>query len=74
MAIGAGWQSKVAYINIGSYYIIGVPLGVLLGYVAHLSVKVRSRSDGLAVVESTLHLISLRVSLVPSIYICHDGI
>ncbi|KAL6335908.1 hypothetical protein AAG906_003533 [Vitis piasezkii] len=39
VAIGSGWQSKVAYVNIGSYYIIGVPLGVLLGYVAHLSVK-----------------------------------
>ena len=41
MAVGAGWQVMVAYINVGSYYIIGVPLGVLLGYVADLSVKVR---------------------------------
>ncbi|OMO61304.1 Multi antimicrobial extrusion protein [Corchorus olitorius] len=38
-AVGAGRQSKVAYVNICSYYIIGVPLGVLLGYVFHLEVK-----------------------------------
>ncbi|XP_059649945.1 protein DETOXIFICATION 24-like [Cornus florida] len=38
VAVGAGWQSVVAFINIGSYYIIGVPLGLLLGYVGHLQV------------------------------------
>lgn len=39
VAIGAGWQSVVAFINIGCYYIIGVPIGCLLGYVANLEVK-----------------------------------
>lgn len=39
-AVGAGRQSIVAYVNICSYYIVGVPLGVVLGYVAHLEVKV----------------------------------
>eukprot|EP01018_Ginkgo_biloba_P028745 Gb_22188 [translate_table: standard] len=38
VAVGSGWQSLVAYINIGCYYIIGVPLGVLLGWVFHLGV------------------------------------
>jgi len=32
VAIGSGWQGVVAYVNIGSYYLIGVPLGVLLGW------------------------------------------
>ncbi|KAK8459975.1 hypothetical protein SEVIR_2G249300v4 [Setaria viridis] len=32
VAIGSGWQGLVAYVNIGSYYLIGVPLGVLLGW------------------------------------------
>lgn len=32
VAIGSGWQALVAYVNIGSYYLIGVPLGVLLGW------------------------------------------
>ncbi|XP_044511161.1 protein DETOXIFICATION 33 [Mangifera indica] len=32
VAVGAGWQSVVAYINIGCYYVIGLPLGILLGF------------------------------------------
>ncbi|XWS57932.1 hypothetical protein CRYUN_Cryun09bG0215300 [Craigia yunnanensis] len=39
VAVGAGWQSMVAYVNICSYYVVGVPLGILLGYVANLDVK-----------------------------------
>ncbi|KAE8704176.1 putative ubiquitin-protein ligase [Hibiscus syriacus] len=31
VAVGAGWQSLVAYINIGCYYIFGLPVGILLG-------------------------------------------
>ncbi|WRX23846.1 Multi antimicrobial extrusion protein - like 10 [Theobroma cacao] len=38
-AVGAGRQSIVAYVNICSYYIVGVPLGVVLGYIAHLELK-----------------------------------
>ncbi|OMO71052.1 Multi antimicrobial extrusion protein [Corchorus olitorius] len=36
IATGAGLQSMVAYVNLGSYYAIGIPIGILLGYVAHL--------------------------------------
>ncbi|KAG5065822.1 hypothetical protein JHK86_009553 [Glycine max] len=32
VAVGSGRQAVVAYINIGSYYLIGIPLGVLLGW------------------------------------------
>ncbi|XP_004496534.1 protein DETOXIFICATION 35 [Cicer arietinum] len=39
VAIGGGWQALVAYINIGCYYLFGLPLGYLLGYVANLGVK-----------------------------------
>ncbi|CAB4301899.1 unnamed protein product [Prunus armeniaca] len=38
VAIGGGWQALVAYINLGSYYIFGLPLGYLLGYTANLGV------------------------------------
>ncbi|ERN13765.1 hypothetical protein AMTR_s00049p00189210, partial [Amborella trichopoda] len=31
-AIGVGWQTLVAYVNIGCYYFFGIPLGLLLGY------------------------------------------
>jgi MATE family multidrug resistance protein len=33
-------QSMVAFVNLGSYYVIGLPVGILLGYVAHLQVTV----------------------------------
>ncbi|OMO64529.1 Multi antimicrobial extrusion protein [Corchorus capsularis] len=39
IATGAGLQSMVAYVNLGSYYAIGIPIGILLGYVANLQVK-----------------------------------
>ncbi|KAJ7976474.1 Protein DETOXIFICATION [Quillaja saponaria] len=39
VAVGAGWQSIVAYVNIGCYYIIGLPVGIVLGYVFHFEVK-----------------------------------
>ncbi|KAI4314381.1 hypothetical protein L6164_027295 [Bauhinia variegata] len=32
VAIGAGWQTAVAYINLACYYLFGVPIGLLLGY------------------------------------------
>ncbi|CAL1371174.1 unnamed protein product [Linum trigynum] len=38
VAIGAGWQGLVAYINIFCYYVFGVPLGFLLGYKLNLGV------------------------------------
>jgi MATE family multidrug resistance protein len=40
VAVGAGVQSMVAFVNLGSYYIIGLPAGILLGYVVHLEVQV----------------------------------
>ncbi|KAG6747542.1 hypothetical protein POTOM_049947 [Populus tomentosa] len=39
VAIGGGWQALVAYINIGCYYVFGLPLGFLLGYKANLGVE-----------------------------------
>ncbi|CAI0425449.1 unnamed protein product [Linum tenue] len=40
VAIGAGWQSLVAYINIGCYYIVGLPAGILLGFTFGFGVEV----------------------------------
>jgi Na+-driven multidrug efflux pump len=40
VAVGCGWQAFVAYVNVGCYYLIGVPLGVLLGFTFDLGVKV----------------------------------
>ncbi|XP_030462302.1 protein DETOXIFICATION 40-like [Syzygium oleosum] len=39
VAVGCGWQASVAYINIGCYYVVGVPLGSLLGFYFRLGAK-----------------------------------
>ncbi|XP_028762985.1 protein DETOXIFICATION 40-like [Neltuma alba] len=39
VAVGCGWQALVAYVNVGSYYVVGVPLGCLLGFKFNLGVK-----------------------------------
>ncbi|XP_057527756.1 protein DETOXIFICATION 35-like [Amaranthus tricolor] len=38
VAVGGGWQAIVAYINLACYYIFGLPLGYILGYVADFGV------------------------------------
>ncbi|XP_060675119.1 protein DETOXIFICATION 27-like [Ziziphus jujuba] len=38
VAVGCGWQSYVAYINLGCYYLIGVPLGYFMGWIFNLGV------------------------------------
>ncbi|KAJ0651567.1 putative multi antimicrobial extrusion protein [Helianthus annuus] len=40
VAVGCGWQAYVAYVNVGCYYIVGIPLGFLLGFHFKLGVKV----------------------------------
>ncbi|KAL8489104.1 hypothetical protein ACS0TY_025126 [Phlomoides rotata] len=39
VAIGAGLQTKVAFINLGCFYAIGLPVGAVLGYALHLQVE-----------------------------------
>ncbi|XP_016433768.2 protein DETOXIFICATION 33-like isoform X1 [Nicotiana tabacum] len=39
VAVGAGWQYSVAIINVVCYYIIGLPLGACLGYIANIGVN-----------------------------------
>uniref|UniRef100_A0A5B6YMN6 Putative multidrug and toxic extrusion transporter n=2 Tax=Davidia involucrata TaxID=16924 RepID=A0A5B6YMN6_DAVIN len=38
VAIGAGWQALVAYVNIACYYVFGVPLGLVMGYKLNMGV------------------------------------
>ncbi|KAH7520489.1 hypothetical protein FEM48_Zijuj08G0149200 [Ziziphus jujuba var. spinosa] len=40
VAVGSGWQSYVAYINLGCYYLIGLPLGYVMGWEFHKGVMV----------------------------------
>ncbi|XP_031504602.1 protein DETOXIFICATION 21-like isoform X3 [Nymphaea colorata] len=39
VAVGGGWQAAVGYVNIACYYVVGVPLGLVLGYVVGLQVE-----------------------------------
>ncbi|KAL1358519.1 hypothetical protein HN51_003779 [Arachis hypogaea] len=39
VAVGCGWQAVVAYINVGCYYGVGIPLGCLLGFKFDFGVK-----------------------------------
>ncbi|KAA0040248.1 protein DETOXIFICATION 40-like [Cucumis melo var. makuwa] len=39
VAVGCGWQAFVAYVNIGCYYVVGVPLGALLGFYFNFGAK-----------------------------------
>ncbi|KAF3511242.1 hypothetical protein F2Q69_00000409 [Brassica cretica] len=39
VAVGSGWQSFVAYINLGCYYFIGLPLGFVMGWIFKYGVK-----------------------------------
>ncbi|KAL3649792.1 Protein DETOXIFICATION 31 [Castilleja foliolosa] len=39
VAIGAGWQGLIAYVNIVCYYVFGVPLGLILGYPLNMGVR-----------------------------------
>ncbi|CAN6459861.1 unnamed protein product [Victoria cruziana] len=39
VAVGAGWQAVIAYINIACYYIVGLPAGILLGFTFKFGVE-----------------------------------
>lgn len=39
VAIGAGWQAYVAYVNIACYYLFGIPVGLILGFLLDVGVK-----------------------------------
>ncbi|PSS31607.1 Protein DETOXIFICATION like [Actinidia chinensis var. chinensis] len=39
VAVGSGWQALVAFINLGSYYIVGVPLGFILGWLLNFGIE-----------------------------------
>lgn len=38
---GCGWQKIGAFINLGSYYLAGIPAAILLAFVLHIGGKVK---------------------------------
>lgn len=39
VAVGCGWQAFVAYVNVGCYYVVGIPIGCILGFKFDLGAK-----------------------------------
>ncbi|KAL0381426.1 UNVERIFIED_CONTAM: protein DETOXIFICATION 1 [Sesamum angustifolium] len=39
VARGSGWQHIGAYVNLGAFYLVGIPVAVVLGFVEHLKAK-----------------------------------
>ncbi|KAM1135217.1 hypothetical protein TB2_044211 [Malus domestica] len=39
VARGTGWQNIGAYVNLGAYYLVGTPVGVVLAFGVHLRAK-----------------------------------
>lgn len=39
VAVGCGWQAFVAYVNIGCYYVVGIPVGFVLGFTYDMGAK-----------------------------------
>nr|GMD57046.1 protein DETOXIFICATION 14-like [Ipomoea batatas] len=39
VARGSGWQHLGAYVNLGAFYLVGMPVAIVLGFVVHLKGK-----------------------------------
>jgi Na+-driven multidrug efflux pump len=42
IAAGCGWQKIGAFVNLGAYYLMGIPTAILLAFVYHIGGKVIS--------------------------------
>ena len=39
VARGCGWQHLGAYVNLGSFYLLGIPMAILLGFALHMGAR-----------------------------------
>lgn len=39
IARGSGWQNIGAYVNLGAFYLVGIPAAAVLGFVVHLKAR-----------------------------------
>ena len=42
--IGCGWETLGAYVNLGAYYVVGLPIDVILSFVLHVGGRVNYSS------------------------------
>lgn len=71
VAVGGGWQALVAYINLACYYVFGLPLGYILGYVADYGVMVLIFFLSFCAYG---HFFLWQFHLVPEIYCFNDRV
>ncbi|KAJ8446770.1 hypothetical protein Cgig2_000781 [Carnegiea gigantea] len=64
VAIGSGWQAVVAYVNLAAYYIIGLPIGCVLGFKTSLGVAGIwwGMIVGVSIQTATLIIITVRTN------------
>ncbi|CAL9136555.1 unnamed protein product [Musa acuminata var. zebrina] len=62
VAVGAGWQWLVAYVNMGCYYAFGIPVGCLLAF--HFGFGVQGMWSGMlsGVVLQTMIIVAMTVT------------
>ncbi|TQE12721.1 hypothetical protein C1H46_001741 [Malus baccata] len=63
VAVGSGWQAIVAIINIGSYYLVGVPVGVVMGWLLSFGFKGLWAGMITGTVVQTLILVAITMRL-----------
>ncbi|PRQ21325.1 hypothetical protein RchiOBHm_Chr7g0237951 [Rosa chinensis] len=61
VAIGSGRQAIVAIVNIGSYYLVGMPVGVVLGWLLVFGIKGMWAGMICGIVVQTLILIIITI-------------
>ncbi|KAG2308614.1 hypothetical protein Bca52824_028362 [Brassica carinata] len=72
VAVGAGWQGMIAYVNVRCYYLCGIPIGLVLGYKVELGVEITGDMDMNAnwklgtVVQNSVLLLIEWVTPIPS--------
>ncbi|KAK4410835.1 protein DETOXIFICATION 16 [Sesamum angolense] len=55
---GCGWQKIGAFINLGSYYLVGIPTAILLAFVFHIGGRARKAKDRVCDASIPVELLS----------------
>lgn len=68
VAIGSGWQGVVAYVNLTTYYIIGLPIGCVLGFKTSLGAAVSQISLSLSL-SMRAHRVKVKIYMKSKIFV-----
>ncbi|KAG9456577.1 hypothetical protein H6P81_001085 [Aristolochia fimbriata] len=76
VAIGAGWQTLFAYINLGSYYLVGLGMSLLLGFKFNLGLEGiwGGMISGIAVQTIILIIVTWRTNWENEVQVAKDRI